>query len=125
MKYFFLIIGSVLLSSCIYSEKQYTITRIDQVNDIHIIYATKNDTLFKIVSLKDSLIDIKCHKVLSVGRQYEFNLKSIVFDSITPINIDGVYFYNELIELERDLINDIYISSNIKGLCFLNNDDDK
>lgn len=115
----FLVLFCAFICSCSVSNKKYLITKISKKNSVYIINAVKNGVEYRIVSLENSSMkSVECEKTIYVGERYKFNLKSIVFDSITPINVDGVYYNNELILLNKDSINDVFESKNIKGLCY-------
>lgn len=108
-------------------ESVFKVYKIDSVNSYYLIYAQKQDSLFKIVSKKDSCLNTK---LIEIGEKYAFLLKSIWN---TPIQIKGANaspssVYNvscvnlddsTKICLERDSINDVHTASNICGLCFV------
>lgn len=98
--------------------------KIDSVNSYYLIYARKQDSLFKIVSKKN---DCKENKI-NVGANYPFLLKSIWNAPITingtnasPSSVPSVncisFDDSTKICLERDSISDLYTASNIQGLC--------
>lgn len=109
-------------------KEMYKINKIDSVNTYYLIYAKRKDTLYKIISKKESINNCK---YLIVGGEYNFLLRSIwnqpimignvnVSPSVTPevtcLNFDD----STRICLEKDSIKDIHISTNIKGLCIMN-----
>jgi hypothetical protein len=102
------------------SEK-YKVIKIDSIKNVYVVYAKKELTLYKIVSLKDW---IACRNI-QVGGEYPFKLMSRVPKDFKGIDISpntiphitGIDFYGTWIEFESDSINDIFISFNLKGLC--------
>jgi hypothetical protein len=111
----------------------YKIVKIDSINNVYLIYARKEGSLFKIPSLKDGsdasdkVRENDCEKI-NVGKRYKFKLNSMMTGKLIG-NIEipyemtkhagGVNYYGTIIEVERDSINDIYYADNIKGLCFV------
>lgn len=94
----------------------YKIKKIDSIENVYIIYARKTDSLFKIVSVKTESND--CKKI-EVGKSYNFELKTAFINKTTsPLHLAGIIYHNTPINLERDSINDIYTSVNLKGLCY-------
>lgn len=105
------------------SKTLYEVYAIDSINNYYLIYAKKNDTLFKIVSKKQN--DLKC-KSISIGRFYPFSLKSnsslapiINGVKIAPLNVDCYQFdINTKICTEKhNGIYELYLPENISGLC--------
>jgi len=109
----------------------YRVTKIDSLKSVYLVYARRNDTLFKIVSDKNQLTN--CNKI-KAGRQYRFKLRSLYFTDLTPeekahsiplatvgnlhsagIDWDGK---GTIIKLEGDSVRDIYYAKNLSGLCF-------
>lgn len=102
-------------------REKYKVFKIDSVNNVYVIYARKDAVLCKIVSLKDSCA---CSNV-KVGNEYTFSLMSRVpkefkWIDVSPNaipHVSGINYYGTWIAFERDSINDIFISFNLKGLC--------
>jgi hypothetical protein len=109
------------------SQTRYLVKRTDQLNDsIFILYATKNDALYKIVSFRYA--KSKCDEI-KVGEYYLFNLKSLIrppgsestIDSlglaVMAQNVDAIMYHDNFIFLEKDLnIIDVYEATNLDGL---------
>ena len=103
------------------ANERYVVYRIDSLNNVYIVYAKKDSVLYKIVSLKDT---IKCKQVV-VGGEYSFVLMSRIpktFNGkdVSPNqvpHVTGIMYYGNWIKFERDSINDIFSSINLKGLC--------
>jgi hypothetical protein len=102
-------------------REKYKVYKIDSIKNVYLIYAQKDSTLYKIVSLKDSL---PCNRV-QVGGEYAFVLMSTVAKDFKGVDVSpstiphitGISFYGTWIEFESDSINDIYTSINLRGLC--------
>ena len=110
----------------------YKVSRIDSLKSVYLIYARRNDTLFKIVSDKE--LSMRCAKIRP-GQSYKFQLRSLLFTDLTPeeqaksmpglksldthhmggLDYDGKGL---IIKLEGDSVRDLYYAKNISGLCF-------
>jgi len=135
MKFTIIAILIVVLFSCSsykqvtkdFGPSAYSIDKIKTKNDWYFIHATRNDSVFMIVS-KKSLLIMPNHQKIEVGNCYDLNLKSII-----PV-INGVkmmpmnYLDFEGISLDERTtvnispdqgINDIYDSNNLKGLYLI------
>ncbi|GGD64375.1 hypothetical protein GCM10011514_30430 [Emticicia aquatilis] len=134
-KLLFLII--VLVSSCKNSkianqtnQLSYLVKKIDSKNNWNIIYASKQDSIFKIIVRKEVGIINDCEKIV-VGGYYLFKLHSRKKDvpdingiKIEPINNLDIQCYsydNETsicIEPKKGIF-DLHHAENIKGLCLI------
>lgn len=108
------------------SVDYYKVFKIDSINSYYLIYAEKDDTLYKIVSEKG--IESDCNSI-QVNQSYPFKLTSrrdnaVVINGVklSPQNYLDIecYVYDDStsICIERDSIYDLHHASNIKGLCF-------
>lgn len=112
-----------------YSDKNsdsYTVYKIDSINTWYLIYAKRNDSLYKIVSKKEN--SENCNRI-KINSKYYFKLVSW-FPSNAPQNLNistkniphlAGYGFDDstTIMLEKGLINDLMYGENIKGLCFI------
>jgi len=98
------------------SEKhpKYKIIKIVSKNDVCIIYAKNHDSFYKILTLKNESENSYCKKI-KIGREYELELISLD----VPIYADGLDFHGEPILLERDSINELHTTKDLKGLCVI------
>lgn len=99
----------------------YNIKKLDSLDNFYIIYATKDDWTYKIVSEKDSN---SCIELISVGKSYSFNLQNAKERiSAYALNVDCI-IYNDTtkicIEKNDRMIAALFEASNLKGLCFIN-----
>lgn len=132
-KSFLLIILFAIISCTNYTNikdisKEYTIEKIDSLNSYYLIYAKKNNSLFKIVSKKDY---IRGHRKIKIGSNYKLYLQSrksqapvINGVKISPINIIDIMCYNydnntEICTDEKNGISDLYSTKNLKGLYYI------
>lgn len=106
------------------SSEQYKVYKIDSINKYYLIYAKRNDTLYKIVSEKDS--NYLCRNI-KLNKMYAFKLRSMI-NNLPKINNVSLYVYTincysfdeeTSICLEKDSIRNLYFPENIKGLCFI------
>jgi len=113
-----------------HSDTSYLIKNIKSKNDWHIIYAVRNDSLFKIVVKKEAS-GVQGGRKIIAGQYYNLVLHSRrenapVIDGIKirPINYLDIQCYtydkNTTICIEpRKGILDLYHAENIKGLYFI------
>jgi hypothetical protein len=129
---FIVVIGITSLSSYAeksnsYTDLSYKICKIDSVKNWYIIYAERNDSIFKIVSMKKT--ENQC-EMISVGKRYDlllrkrlentlsrYGLKLIVMSSF---DIQGGTTFDPdtdvYIEYEKGVFG-LYTCSNLYGLC--------
>jgi hypothetical protein len=111
---------SAVISMASLREK-YKVVRIDSIQTVYVVYARKDNEVFKIVSVKDS---IPC-KQIRVGEEHALVLMSRVpknfngmdvspatVPHLTGISVNGVD-----IRFEPDSIKDIFLAVNLHGLC--------
>ncbi len=100
-------------------KDEFKILRIDSIENVYIIYASRNDSIFKIASKK--VLNINCHpikigedlrlKIVSVFLPEEFHVKM----RMAGVRIEGV-----LIPIEEEaIVRDLFLTENLKGLCYL------
>lgn len=110
-------------------NKTYLIKNIDSINDWNIIYAMKQDSLYKIVVKKNNYEPKNCQKI-TIGKFYNLvlhsrkkNVPTINGVKIRPVNNIDIqcYSYDEdtniCIEIDNGIY-DLYYTDNIKGLCY-------
>ena len=101
------------------ASRDFVVNKIDSISDCYLIYARRNDTLFKIISQKKT--SQSCNRIV-VNSRYAFSLVPILYDGAVKIssnNIGGVYVNDStIIRVEGDSVRELYTSKNIKGLCF-------
>jgi hypothetical protein len=105
--------------------KDFKIVKLDSIDNVYLIYARQNDTLYKIVSLKDGTYT---GRSMVVGSSYRLDLESLFLKNfhgydLSPQNsmdIGGISYCGTLIKVERDSIVDLYRAKNIKGLSLIN-----
>jgi hypothetical protein len=111
-------------SDFIISEKNqldieaFKIIKIDSIGIIYLIYAERNDSIFKIVSKKEEVND--CQKI-GIGKFYKLNIISwfLPEESNVKLRLSGVKIENRIISIERDsIVGDIFLTKDLKGLCY-------
>jgi len=135
MKYFFLA-GLTLLLIFSFSlrlngqdqeNNLFLIKQIKSKNGFYIIYASKNNTLYKVVSKKEKPKVCECNKIV-VGKYYSLDLHSNIPEingvRMLPANyldIKSIYSPKQSvysIEPKKDIF-DTFHAENIKGLCII------
>ncbi len=105
--------------------KAFKIVKLDSIKNVYLIYARQKDTLYKIVSVKETT---HTGQSIVVGSSYQLDLVSLFIKNfqgydLSPqhtLDIGGISYSGTLIKVERDSIVDLYRARNIKGLCFIN-----
>jgi hypothetical protein len=90
------------------------IIKINSIDNIYLLYAKRNDSIVKIVSLK--LKDMNCNQI-KVGDRYNLKINSF-FSKNYPqkLYIKGFKVSNTIIKLEKNgVIWDLFSSKNLKG----------
>lgn len=127
----------ILICSCINSKSIsqakedglfFKVKKIDSINNWHIIYATKQETLYKIVVKKEVTPNVNCNKIVK-GKSYDFKLHSRKANApeingikVNPVNSLDIPCYtfdentNICIEPKKGIY-DLYFAENLKGLC--------
>lgn len=132
MKYYIVILIVLLFSSCakkstigIKETGQLRVYKISSINNYHIIYGQRNDSLFKIVSKKEYITN--CNSIQKNG-SYDLKLHSMIINreiggiKILPQNSMLVTCFsfdkqtNICIEPKKGIY-DLYFAENLKGLC--------
>lgn len=100
------------------STNAYTVKKIDSIPKAYVIYVERNDSIFKLVSLKDMVV--KC-RVLNVGCRYNFSLASwLKTDTPSLIRVDGLHVYGTSVGFRNEeIVQDIFYAKNLKGLCII------
>jgi hypothetical protein len=117
----------------IYQLNSYRIIKLDSINHVYVLSAMRSDTLYKVLSYKDS--SNKCRNIF-VDKTYKLNLKSLFirgfvdssgrkFD-ITPDAVPGLtgFEYHGVLVSIDNLPNqkrDLFEATNLKGLCLVKN----
>lgn len=98
----------------------YKITKIDSVNNLYLIYANRNDSLFKIVSLNQKSTNctpLKINGIYPLTLHSRFEGKYAIKSQYSDFNILYNY-YGTFVSLEKERgIRDLFTADNLKGLC--------
>jgi len=95
--------------------ERYKVVRIDSIGTVYLIYAQKDNLVYKIVSAKVESGDCKNIKV---NGEYGFHLFTRFFSSRkTAPNITGVEVNGTTVHVEDGCVDDLFNSINVKGLC--------
>ena len=136
MKTYFKILGVILLlffGACCkknfnskFDNDSYKIKKIDSINNWNLIYATKNDSVYKIVVKKD--LKYKSNTKIRINNYYKLKLTSkkenvptVNGIKISPVNNLDVqcYDFDEVTKICLELdkgIYDLYLTESIRGL---------
>lgn len=137
MKNLIYLASVILFFSCVSTRKamtvknvdtNYSIKKINKNNSWYIIYAERNDTLFKIVSYAENSIGQNCKKIVVNGK-YDFELKSkkenapiIGGVKLDPVGYTGCYVFDKettiCLEPKRGIY-DLFFTNDLKGICYL------
>lgn len=113
---------------CKETENDYCINKIDSIKNWYIIYAMRNDTIFKIVSMKSQEKD--CAKI-SIGNRYNLVLTKRLGNVLSPnglkllpmnyLDIDNNGFDENndvFVKNEKGVIG-LYTCNDLEGLCLI------
>jgi hypothetical protein len=104
-----LFLGFILTSKG--QDLDYTISKIEKVRKYFVVYASRNDSLFKIVSKKKGLFQLgKIRK----GRAYRFKLRALQF--LSGPEIDCMGFGKKTIVCREEEYDELHIATNLIGL---------
>lgn len=100
------------------NNKDFLIVKIDSIDNVIVLYAKRNDSVFKIASLKQ--FDKNCNKV-TIGKSYNLKIKSFFPENYPQkLDIKGFKVSKTIIKLEKKgVVWDLFSSENIKGLCYI------
>lgn len=111
----------------LFQEGFYKVKRIRRIDNNYLIYATRNDSTFLILSPASELKRSNSHEELQVGNKYHFELEVLFpLDSIGGIaiapNLGIVYplSLREGIKLRKKTHYTIYHSNNLDGIRIRN-----
>lgn len=114
--------------SAIKKDFIFNIQKIDSLNNFYILYASKNNKLYKIIEEKK--YSATCN-VIKVGSNQYLNLRSILnqpimidsvtFSSSNSLNVNCFTFDKETIICKEEGIYDLYQALNMEGLCIKEN----
>lgn len=134
MNYFVLLFITLFGVNCNSQQKvlesqrtmeEYYVYKIDSIDNYYLVYAKKQDAIFKIVSKKETLK--KCD-LIKINNSYHFDLYSqssiplITGEIVAPVSIWDVvcHTFENGIKICTDRKNgiyDLYYARNLKGLC--------
>jgi hypothetical protein len=106
-------------------SKKYKVYKIDSLENLYLIYARKNDSIYKIISQnqkENNCKNIKVNGVYCFKLHSRFESKFLGKYRMSPKalpHVSGYNFYGTIVTLEGDSIRDLYYAENIKGLCFI------
>lgn len=105
---------------------RYNVYQIDSIDNYFIIYAKKENAIFKIVSKKEE--SERCN-MIRINSSYIFDLYShssvlptINGETVTPVSVYDVVCYTfengtKICTDRKNGIYDLYYAKNVKGLC--------
>lgn len=107
-----------------FEASPYKVYKIKSINNLYILYAKRNDSIFEIVSRKQE--QAMCANV-KVGYYYNFilqsNLENKESQFYTPrsnrLLVTHSNFYGTAVPLEKRARYDLYTAKNLKGLCLI------
>jgi hypothetical protein len=101
------------------NDKLYTVKKLDSVNQFYLVYLERNDSVFKVLSKKEEVINCQ---PFQIGENYEFKLISWFKpeEIHLKLRMSGVKIENAYITIERDsVVGDLFTTENLKGLCYI------
>ncbi len=131
--YTFIIIGIILLSGnnekdSQYKQDDYQICKIDSIKNWYLIYAVRNDSIFKIASMKKT--HEECERII-IGKKYNFLLQKRLENVLSsnglkmlPINYLHIEEQNfndstDIFIKYEEGVYGIYTCENLEEICFM------
>ncbi|NCT19223.1 MAG: hypothetical protein COZ75_02865 [Flavobacteriaceae bacterium CG_4_8_14_3_um_filter_34_10] len=99
--------------------ERYQVTKVDTLENSYLVYTRKNDSILKILSFRKE--NFKNCENIKVGAYYDFILKPF-FQSTSnkkSKQINRFIFEEPNISFKLDTNRIIFLSENLKGLCYL------
>ncbi len=99
--------------------QNFKILRIDSVENVYMIYAMRNDSVFKILEKKESAGN--CHRIV-VNKDFNLKISSLFFaeESHVKMRVAGIKYEGVLINMEDEgIVSDLFTASNLIGTCFI------
>lgn len=126
-KFFLLTVISFLLFSfsrlntvSIQNRLEYKIIKIDSTSNLYILFAKRNDSIFKILSEK--VDNSNCDNIIRENKNYSLKIESVFSPNFhEKLEIKSYTFKDSKIKLGTDgSVWDLFTSENIESLCYLN-----
>jgi len=103
-------------------SNMYKVTKIKGDKSLYIIYAERNDSIFKIISDKE--YEKNCLNSIKSGQYYNLNL-SVTFPAESlygPVGLEyathiSFSFKESVVKTEKKSHYKLYVANNLKGLC--------
>lgn len=100
------------------SNDRFKIIKIDSIANLYLIYASKQEKYYKIISKKTDSINRDCDRINS-SSLYDFKLDTLYnYREFYGQHVDGVEIEGVTVYFEADSIMELYGSTNIKGLFY-------
>ena len=102
-------------------NKEFKIVKIDSIKNVYMIYAERNDSVFKIISIKEDIGYCQCLRLNSV---YVLSVVSYFPPIVIKERIAGVRYgdtqINRVEENDgKNVLKDLYLSNDIKSKCYV------
>jgi len=129
MKKCFILLSVFICVSCATKQRfisvdnamSYKIKKIESNHILYFIYAQRNDTIFQIISLKDT---INCDfETIKVGNKYQLDLIKIFPNDLFRIGYDEARQYAKesvFFGTDKKTHFSLYVATNLNGLNFSN-----
>lgn len=101
-----------------YSKPVFKVIKIDSIQNVYVIYATKHKTTVKIVSKKSGF----CKNKIEIGKFYKLTTTSLFPPNIrNRLDIGGIGYEGVHIKLENNngVLWDLFTCIELDGLCYL------
>ncbi|WP_343855522.1 hypothetical protein [Fulvivirga kasyanovii] len=92
-------------------QPSYKVTKIKKLKNYYVVYATKGDTTYKIVSKKEKVKNCNC----KIRKNRSYNLKFKILEAFGGSEVDCFRFDKKTVICKEPYI-DIYMAQNLKGL---------
>jgi len=95
----------------------YKILELDSIQGLYLIYAQRNDSIFKVSSPKKNSLS-NCLQLV-IGEVYDLRLHSLMGNRVQKQEVAYYKYDTTYVKLgDKGTVWDIYVSENLAGLCF-------
>ena len=107
------------------SKDSYKVIKIDSIENYYLIYVGRSDSVFKILSRKDTLLTKNCKRI-KIGNEIHLNLKTYFgnrnkdFINAQILHISGMKIGKITVRIdEKGIVHDLFYDERMIGLCII------
>ena len=102
-------------------NRDFMIINIDSIENVYVIYAEREDSIFKILSKKENICN--CLN-LYINETYTLSIRSYFPPEVLKQRLTGIKYENAIIPIkgekdENNVTKDLYLSNDIRSRCYV------